>query len=484
MDGGLGTGSQTAKRDRRGLSPRPARLPALLTKLSEIAQPPPEWDKPDADTSWCGLPYIRPAHEISQAELIAREQFSSAARRILQDLQGGSAGQKRRLSTPALSVAAITALLSCEVNLERRRATIATTLPHCVDTDQAEDEEPVHRREKTWACTSEVEEEKAAIVVQPVRDKSWVKQGSNKSVISAASSSFRWRHPESVLIIVDWDDTLFPTSWMWQKDFFRKWVQEGMTGRQTEVDLPPEDAKFLAEIDTVAHALLLDALELGQVSCVTLARRPWQQRSMQAFLPKLSDLWERHSISVRYSREERPYYSNESYRPNAAENELLREMTFARLKQKSMKRILKKFYKKGSWKNVISLGDGAAERRALQEIGFQHLNPSSPRTGQPKSFRTKTVKMLEEPSCSELISELKMIQAWLPALASLDEDFDVDLTEGEDALLTLHQTMMEVEVESSRSSSPDSSRSAAKVDRLALPERMCASGKCLHEPVY
>ena len=39
-----------------------------------------------------------------------------------------------------------------------------------------------------------------------------------------------------------------------------------MTGRQTEVDLPPEDAKFLAEIDTVAHALLLDALELGQVS--------------------------------------------------------------------------------------------------------------------------------------------------------------------------------------------------------------------------
>ena len=221
MDGGLGTGSQTAKRDRRGLSPRPARLPALLTKLSEIAQPPPEWDKPDADTSWCGLPYIRPAHEISQAEfrpqllfsskqrslprcdwlrLIAREQFSSAARRILQDLQGGSAGQKRRLSTPALSVAAITALLSCEVNLERRRATIATTLPHCVDTDQAEDEEPVHRREKTWACTSEVEEEKAAIVVQPVRDKSWVKQGSNKSVISAASSSFRWRHPESAAL--------------------------------------------------------------------------------------------------------------------------------------------------------------------------------------------------------------------------------------------------------------------------------------------
>ena len=155
-------------------------------------------------------------------------------------------------------------------------------------------------------------------------------------------------------------------------------------------------------------------------------------------------------------------------------------------------------------------------------------------------LHTYVAKRSQEPSCSELISELKMIQAWLPALASLDEDFDVDLTEGnasdnflactpsfpgvgllhpslpgEDALLTLHQTMMEVEaettfhnclarnssneVESSRSSSPDSSRpgllailcvalqlarSAAKVDRLALPERMCANGKCLHEPVY
>ena len=37
---------------------------------------------------------------------------------------------------------------------------------------------------------------------------------------------------------------------------------------------------------------------------------------------------------------------------------------------------------------------------------------------------------LQEPACSELIAELQMVQAWLPALASLDEDVDIDLAEG------------------------------------------------------
>ena len=37
---------------------------------------------------------------------------------------------------------------------------------------------------------------------------------------------------------------------------------------------------------------------------------------------------------------------------------------------------------------------------------------------------------LQEPACSELIAELQMVQAWLPALASLDDDVDIDLAEG------------------------------------------------------
>ena len=36
----------------------------------------------------------------------------------------------------------------------------------------------------------------------------------------------------------------------------------------------------------------------------------------------------------------------------------------------------------------------------------------------------------QEPDCSELVAELQMVQAWLPALASTDEDIDIDLAEG------------------------------------------------------
>ncbi|OLQ06185.1 hypothetical protein AK812_SmicGene10510 [Symbiodinium microadriaticum] len=139
--------------------------------------------------------------------------------------------------------------------------------------------------------------------------------------------------------------------------------------------------------------------------------------------------------------------------------EMVRQVTFAKKKQKAMEQLLRKFYKKGSWKNVISLGDGPAERQALQEIGFRHMNPASPKTGEQKSFRTKSVKMLEEPACSELIAELQMVQAWLPALASLDDDVDIDLAEGEEALLDMHQQLMDVVESGSRSTSPDSSAS-------------------------
>ncbi|CAK9064116.1 Uncharacterized protein SCF082_LOCUS33079 [Durusdinium trenchii] len=189
------------------------------------------------------------------------------------------------------------------------------------------------------------------------------------------------------------------------------------------------------------------------------------------------------------------------------------DVTMIRSSTQAMERVLRNFYKKGersstggddrhlrfalvvggrtwprwqralagSWKNVISLGDGPAERRALQEslgeslprraavrvwdsrlfvrvgrskagIGFQHLNPASPRTGTIKSFRTKTVPWREspvwagvEPCCYELIAELQMISAWLSALSFLDEDFDVDLNEGEEALMKIHNMMMDVE---------------------------------------
>ncbi|CAE7471303.1 unnamed protein product [Symbiodinium natans] len=451
-----------------------------------------------------GLPYIRPSHHVSQAESLARGQFPTAAKQILHDLRHGVHDSKRRASDPAIHSQEFSG------GHARKRATICT--------DNVEMEHPFavngaasfgadlaatwgpSRREEALSpgllsrfSLEGLEGVEGAEGVEPVvlgvplielqeppktleetlkeakeagrkSQKALAKQSSR---ISVATSSMRWRQPECTLIIVDWDDTMFPTTWLQQKGWFAQWVTCGKLGtfmERDELTIPPNDLALISELDTVLEAFLLSACALGQVSCVTLARRPWQDRTMRAFLPKLSSAWDKHFVVVRYAREERLVQTDDcGFTPlDKQDLEMVRQGTFAKKKQKSMERLLRKFYKKGSWKNVISLGDGPAERQALQEIGFRHLNPASPKTGEQKTFRTKTVKMLEEPDCSELVAELQMVQAWLPALASTDEDIDIDLAEGEEALLDVHQQLMDVVESGSRSSSPVSSVSSPR----------------------
>ncbi|CAK9064133.1 unnamed protein product [Durusdinium trenchii] len=419
-------------------------FPALLTKLHQLATPAveDEWIEPE-EASLCGTPYRRPQQKISHAELMARREFPAVAERILRELRGGDG---RRFSSPAVSTMdALQQVLPLSPKAPgARRATVAAVL------SLAPEEDGVvipRRREQTWAG-QEVEETRKLAELEDTEEEvpAVHRQPSGESI---ASSSACWKHPDSVIFIIDWDDTIFPTTWIQKKDWFGQWTRAVKLGEllcSEDLDISSEDQAFLDELDRVASSFLLAASYLGHVSCVTLAQRPWQTRTMQAFLPKLSTQWEKLQVSVSYAREEKAFHGNDVFSdPNPSEYEMLREMAYAKKKQKAMERVLRNFYKKGSWKNVISLGDGPAERRALQEIGFQHLNPASPRTGTIKSFRTKTVKMLEEPCCYELIAELQMISAWLSALSFLDEDFDVDLNEGEEALMKIHNMMMDVE---------------------------------------
>ena len=42
-------------------------------------------------------------------------------------------------------------------------------------------------------------------------------------------------------------------------------------------------------------------------------------------------------------------------------------------------------------------------------------------------MRTKTFKMLDEPTVEELIVELSLLHRWLPPMVGFDDGFDVDL---------------------------------------------------------
>ena len=66
-----------------------------------------------------------------------------------------------------------------------------------------------------------------------------------------------------------------------------------------------------------------------------MAMRPWQRKTMEAFLPKLSELWSTHALRVRYAREEKAFHGNDDFGdPNPAEYQALRDMAYAKKKQK------------------------------------------------------------------------------------------------------------------------------------------------------
>lgn len=98
-----------------------------------------------------------------------------------------------------------------------------------------------------------------------------------------------------------------------------------------------------------------------------------------------------------------------------------------RQKQRCMIKALRKFYgRRGAWKNVFSIGDGVYEREALQDFGFQHVHAAA----SPLLY-IKTIKLIEEPSCAQVILQMQVLRTWLPTMVSWTEDIDLDF--GSDA---------------------------------------------------
>jgi len=264
-------------------------------------------------------------------------------------------------------------------------------------------------------------------------------QKSRHSYLSVASSSQGWCMQDSVVIIVDFDDTIFPTTEMRNKPWFKTW----MRATDTDPEIEEDDREMLLEFDRVAAAMVRECIVVGTLTCVTLAARPWVSRCLQLFLPTLSEVFEEHQVKVHYAREEKnvrraPKRNKDE---DTEESAALAEGVYVRKKMKAMQKVLKNIYGQGSWKNVLSIGDGPSERCALQDIGFSHRNPISVKSGEQKQFRIKTLKMLEAPTLEQLSAEVKLLESWIYPIVNADQDIDVELDAGEDGLQAIKTLM-------------------------------------------
>jgi hypothetical protein len=187
--------------------------------------------------------------------------------------------------------------------------------------------------------------------------------------------------------------------------------------------------QILDEHQNAVLALLRLAVSLGQVVIVTLAQVGWVETSVKNFMPKLAGFLEENDIEVVYARQSIP--SRYLRRAREEENELQKV-----LKTRAMSQTIKKFYSRGSsdpagrsWKNVISVGDSAAERLALQDVIMRRVQRDS--RGAPKECRCKVVKLLLEPSCERLTAEVQVLINWLLTIVCQDDDLDIDFSDME-----------------------------------------------------
>ena len=260
---------------------------------------------------------------------------------------------------------------------------------------------------------------------------------SETSPLGRRNSQLFFSSKSQTLLIFDWDDTLFPTTYV-RDDLKLVWNKP-----LKDQDLSPaEKATISKKLDLCAtHVveLLKGADRVGKVVLLTLARAPWVSESCKNFFSSVGRLIKQLQIPIIYAQEGIMVdYSKEKM---SSDEEI--ERFWSSVKGKAIARECNKFYSQyegQSWKNVISIGDSDFER-----LGTQHAMENYMReqgidgdgklvdiNGHLYKVRTKTFKMLDEPTVEELTVEVDMLKAWLPLMVTLDSSFDVNLNNADD----------------------------------------------------
>lgn len=78
------------------------------------------------------------------------------------------------------------------------------------------------------------------------------------------------------IFFVDWDDTLFASSWLAKTNF-----------TSSKSDMTPDEDDLLAQLETAVHKALTSLLRLGRVVILSSASREWIDKTMNIFFPSL-----------------------------------------------------------------------------------------------------------------------------------------------------------------------------------------------------
>jgi len=175
--------------------------------------------------------------------------------------------------------------------------------------------------------------------------------------------------PHQTLVIFDWDDTLFPTSFL---------NRVGFDKVQSEAKLQ----NALNRIDKCVSKLLSKAVRFGRTCIITNASKNWVETSSETYLPLTFRFLQKNGIAVISARSK-----YEKQFPN--EPKRWKHEAFLELKESLEGSVLT---------NLICIGDSTLELEAAQHVC----------SGLGQAI-LKTIKFKEGPRMEELIKQQEVV---------------------------------------------------------------------------
>lgn len=191
------------------------------------------------------------------------------------------------------------------------------------------------------------------------------------------------------LIIFDWDDTLFPTSWVVENN----------------IDLSDSDTQtkfmiFFSRLDILLYNLLSTCLKYGDVFIVTNAAIKWVQIS-SSVLPRIQKIINKH-ITVVSARDRYQKEYNDRI-------DIWKKLTFQDL--------ISYNFDKRKHQHVISIGDAEHEFNALTDL----YNTSSI----TKHRLLKTIRFIRMPSFDTLTDQLQVLDSCIIKVLTNHDHMDL-----------------------------------------------------------
>jgi len=280
--------------------------------------------------------------------------------------------------------------------------------------------------------------------------------GSPLKGFKAEKRSSQWCFADRMqtVIVFDWDDTLFPTSYLFDTlrlDLAVPLAQQRRLGATHP--RAKEITKKLAKCENHAVKILQESHMAGQVVLVTLAVKGWVEQACRLFYPKVGELLRQLKIRVVSARQEQTTNGKLNVSKGLVKAKCRSEEEYwGLLKGRAISKEIEQFYSQyegQSWKNVISIGDSQFERYGLlaastayiqnkrmsqldvtpyspaQSGAWQKMDMTQDQEHQIR-LRVKCCKLLGDPDMDELAVELNTIGKWLTSMVRLDEGFDID----------------------------------------------------------